>query len=159
MVLKFHNHCTVLSREKCFLLGVTFLFISSKCWNQGLVISHKNGYHGEIFNLTVECEKCTEIKFTLDGTDPRNGQLIKDKLEISPLLLPEQRLSSLPTTALPNVDGDEQWHTWQKPEYYETAVAITLGGYKNGELITNYEYRTYFFNQNTKKSCDNNRKW
>ena len=146
MVLKFLNHCTVLSREKYFFLVVTFLFVSTKCWNQNLAVSHANGYHGEIFNLTIECEECTEIKFTLDGTDPRNGQPIIDKLEISPLLIPEKRLSSLPTTAIPNVDGDEQWHTWQKPDYYETAVAIKLGGYKNGELITDYEYRTYFFN-------------
>jgi len=144
------NYSPSINIEKCFLLGIALIFISTICWDQNLIISHENGCHGKVFNLRVKCEECDEIKYTLDGTDPIYGQSLKDKLEISPLLFPAKRLSSLPTTAIPNIDGDEEWHTWQEPSYSETAVAIKLGGYKNDTLITDYEYRTFFFNEDWK---------
>jgi hypothetical protein len=112
---------------------------------QELLVSHENGFHGLEFNLELSCDKCDEIWYSIDGSDPKFRSKYSSPILISKNLVKENSIALIPTTVIPNIGKGEKWHHWLEPGEYEKAVPIKIGGYLNGELITSYAYRTYFF--------------
>ena len=125
-----------------------FILNVGNFFGQELTLSHDNGYHGKIFTLVATCPNCSEIKYSLDGSDPRAGIILKNQLIISDALIPQEKIALKPTTAIPNRSNNNEWHTWKPPTHYDCAIAIKIAGYKDNQRITDFHYRTFFFDKN-----------
>ncbi len=125
-----------------------FILNAGNFLGQEMTLSHKNGYHGEIFTLIATCPNCSEIKYSLDGSDPSTGEILKNQLIISNALIPQEKIALKPTTAIPNTSNNVEWHTWKPPGHYDRAIAIKVAGYKDNQRITDMHYRTFFFEEN-----------
>jgi len=128
-----------------FILLLSIILVFSDLSAQVIAVSHENGFHGQDFKLNLACESCDEIWFSIDGEDPKLGTKYDAPISISKELVKGNSIALIPTTIIPNVGKGETWHNWLKPESYEKAVSIKIGGYLQGELITPFTYRTFFF--------------